>query len=82
MSPMSSSQVEIRRAEETDLESILKLFKDCVLTVCRDNYSQEQLNVWASAATNIQRWKDKIKLQYFVVALIISVNTGYNRIVK
>jgi putative acetyltransferase len=38
------------------------------LKVCRGDYSLEQLNVWASAATNIQRWKDKIKLQYFLVS--------------
>ena len=67
MSTMSSSQIEIRAAEEVDLESILKLFKDCVLTVCRGDYSQEELNAWASAAASSQRWKDKIKLQYFVV---------------
>src|SRR5688572_15318786 len=77
MSTMSSSQIEIRVAEEADLESILTLFKDCVLTVCRDDYSLEQLNVWASAATNIQRWKDKIKLQYFLVAHVNKKLVGF-----
>jgi putative acetyltransferase len=70
MSTMSSSQIEIRVAEEADLESILKLFKDCVLTVCREDYSQEQLNAWASAAANTQRWEEKIKHQHFIVARV------------
>ena len=74
---MSSSQIEIRVAEEADLQSILKLFKDCVLTVCRGDYSLEQLNAWASAAANIQKWKDKIKLQYFVVAHVNKKLVGF-----
>jgi putative acetyltransferase len=77
MSPKSSSQIEIRIAKEADLESILILFKDCVLTICRGDYSQEQLNAWASAAANIQRWKDKIKLQYFVVAHVSKKLVGF-----
>jgi putative acetyltransferase len=77
MSPMSPSEIEIRVAEEADLESILRLFKDCVLTVCRVDYSLEQLNVWASAAANIQRWKDKIQLQYFIVAHVNKKLVGF-----
>jgi putative acetyltransferase len=77
MSPMSPIEIEIRVAEEADLESILRLFKDCVLTVCLGDYSQEQLNAWASAADNIQRWKDKIQLQYFVVAHVNKKLVGF-----
>jgi putative acetyltransferase len=77
MNQTSPLQIELKVAEEADLESILELFKDCVLTVCRGDYSQEQLNAWASAADDIQRWKGKIHHQYFVVAHVGNKLVGF-----
>ncbi|HYF68729.1 MAG TPA: GNAT family N-acetyltransferase [Ohtaekwangia sp.] len=64
-------------AEESDLDWILKLFQDCILTVCREDYSQAQLIAWTSAAANMRRWKDKIQSQYFIVAHINKKLVGF-----
>jgi putative acetyltransferase len=62
-------QLEIRIAESRDLDSIIDLFRECVLTVCRADYSTEQLAAWASSSENIERWQGKIKDQFFIVAI-------------
>jgi putative acetyltransferase len=70
-------QLEIRVAEARDLASILTLFKDCVLTVCREDYSEEQLTAWVSASENIGRWTGKIDNQFFIVAIYKDTIVGF-----
>jgi putative acetyltransferase len=60
--------VTVRKAEEHDLDSIRELFKNCVMTVCRNDYSSDQLRVWSSAANNRERWTEKIESQFFLIA--------------
>jgi putative acetyltransferase len=61
--------VRIKAAEVKDLEPILDLFRECVLSVCRADYSETQLKAWASASSNTERWIHKIQNQFFIVAL-------------
>lgn len=77
MSPAASHQIEIRIARQSDLVSLLNLFRNCVLTICRAHYSQDELTAWASACDNVQSWKNKIETQYFVVAHINEVLVGF-----
>lgn len=77
MSTILPGQIEIRAVRESDLESILQVFKDSVWNISYEDYSREQLDAWASAAHDIQRWKDKIKLQYFIVAYVNGKLVGF-----
>lgn len=60
--------VTIRKADLQYLDAICELFTNCVMTVCRNDYSTDQLKVWASAANNKERWSEKIESQFFLVA--------------
>ena len=60
--------VTLRKAEATDVDILRELFSNCVMTVCVNDYSNEQLKVWISAADNRDIWSDKIRFQFFQVA--------------
>lgn len=58
----------IRQANIDDLEEILKLFVDTINYTCKNEYSKEQIEVWTSSVQNKEKWKNKIRTQYFIVA--------------
>lgn len=60
--------IEIRKAEVKDMDSIRQLFSNCIMTVCKNDYSSNQLKAWASATDDIEIWYEKIQSQIFVVA--------------
>ena len=70
-------QLEIRLAETKDLPLIVALFKDCVLTVCKEDYSEEQVMAWAAASENTSRWTSKIENQFFIVAIDKGAIVGF-----
>lgn len=59
--------MKIRRASANDLEEILQLFWDTVITVNAKDYHEEQLKVWSSARYNVESWKKKLHEQLFIV---------------
>lgn len=69
--------VKIRVALPNDLESILALFKDCVLSICQDHYSAEQLTAWASSSENVSDWTRKVESQFFIVAINNEMIVGF-----
>ena len=60
--------MDIRKARRNDIDGIIELFKNTVINVCKADYGNEQINVWAAAAENKQKWIDRIDRQYFLVA--------------
>lgn len=60
--------VELRLAKAEDLPEIKELFVDTVRSVCSKDYTNKQLAVWTSSIENEERWLNKIKTQYFLVA--------------
>jgi putative acetyltransferase len=69
--------VEIRAATVEDVQSIVSFFKECVLMVSQDYYSQGQLEAWASASENISRWLNKIETQFFLIAFNNRMLVGF-----
>ena len=67
MSP-NSLNFSVRKAKESDLPVILKLFADTVRHTCKSDYNEAQLDVWTSSAKNHDRWLARITGQYFLVA--------------
>lgn len=65
---MDNFRISIRVSNLNDLADILKLFEETVTVVCKDDYSPEQLKVWTSSTENPDRWIDKIKSHYLLVA--------------
>jgi len=65
---MSNKRILIRRANLNDLPEIQELFVETIETVCRIDYSPEQIAVWISSIENTKRWTDKLMKQYFLIA--------------
>lgn len=74
---MNNSKISIRFAKLSDLAEMQKMFADTISTICKDDYSPEQIKIWASLKENTQRWVDKLTTQYFVVAELNNEIVGY-----
>lgn len=60
--------MKIRKATVDDLEEILQLFTDTIMTINASDYTSSQLNAWLSGALNAEGWKNRISEQHFIVA--------------
>ncbi len=74
---MNNSKISIRLSKLSDLAELQKMFVDTVSTICKDDYSPEQIKVWTSSIENTQRWTDKLASQYFLVAELDNKIVGY-----
>ena len=57
----------IDKATENNLDEILDLFKNTIQITNAKDYNQNQIVAWTSSIENKERWKLKIKNQYFIV---------------
>ena len=60
--------IQIRQATLNDLPEITTIFRDTIRAVNSKNYSDKQIEVWSSAANDIEDWEDRIENLYFLVA--------------
>ena len=59
----------IRVAQQSDVIELKNLFQNTVLTINRRNYSQAEVEDWASCGDNLSEIEDMIKTHYFIVAI-------------
>lgn len=74
---MDNSQISLRLAKLRDLNEMQKLFVDTITTICKDDYTPEQIMVWTSSVENTQHWAHKLTSQYFLIAEIDNKIVGY-----
>lgn len=74
---MSNTEISIRLSKLSDLTEMQEMFVDTVSTICKDDYSPEQIRVWTSSIENMQRWTNKLTSQYFLVAELDNKIVGY-----
>jgi len=74
---MNNTGISIRLSKLSDLTEMQKMFVDTISTICKDDYSPEQIRVWTSSVENTQRWTNKLTSQYFLVAELASKIVGY-----
>jgi len=60
--------IDFREATLDDLPEITALFKDTIRAVNRKDYSEKQVEAWASEADNSSKWQKRIQKTYFLVA--------------
>ena len=70
-------EVGIRRAQQSDITEILSLFVDTIRHTCKDDYQEEQIQVWTSSAQNREKWLTRINTQYFILAEINGSLVGF-----
>lgn len=58
----------IRKVLPSDVFELQELYRGTVLTVNRKDYSQEEVEDWASCGEDEAHWEDLIERLYFVVA--------------
>jgi putative acetyltransferase len=58
----------IRKATHDDLDRITELFRETILHINSKDYSEKQVNTWASRADKLPKWHDRIRHQYFILA--------------
>lgn len=69
--------ISIRSATAADCDTIRELFYQTINTVNTKDYTPEQIKMWASGADNREKWIEKIKEQFFYVALHDGVVVGF-----
>ena len=72
----------IRRYKQTDCEGLASLFYHTVHSVNAKDYSQEQLNVWATGKIDLEEWNKSLMANYSVVAVENNIIVGFGDIDK
>ena len=70
----------IRKYRPEDLSEILKLFYDTVHSVCKADYTPAQIDAWAPAAPDTERWRASLEKHYALVALDEGAIAGFGDI--
>lgn len=65
---MTTSNLKIRPAIPADLAGLQDLFTETVKSTCSEDYTPDQIEVWLSATEDQDRWLNKMKDQYFLIA--------------
>lgn len=71
-------EIEIRQATLEDLPEITSIFRNTIRTVNSKDYSDKQIEVWASGADKTNKWTDRISKHYFIVAEINNQIVGFS----
>ena len=59
----------IRAARQADVVELKELFQNTVLAINRRDYSQAEVEDWASCGDDLSNIEDMIKTHYFIVAV-------------
>lgn len=59
----------IREAQQTDTIALKELFQNTVLAVNSKDYSQAEVEDWASCGDDLSNIEEMIKTHYFIVAV-------------
>lgn len=74
--------LKIRMAVNDDILDISELFYETIQNINIKDYNNIQVNAWALNAYDREKWKFKIKNQYFIVAIIDTRIVGFSSIDK
>lgn len=72
--------VNIRRYEDTDCNAVADLFYNTVHTINAQDYSSEQLDVWASGNIDLEQWNQSFKEHFTLVAVCDGIIVGFGDI--
>lgn len=72
----------IRKYRSSDCEKLYQLFYDTVHTVNAGDYTEEQLNVWATESVDLTEWNKSFLEHYTVVVIENDTIAGFGDIDK
>ena len=74
--------MELRKYQQADCKELTELFYYTVHTVNAKNYTEEQLNVWATGQVDLEKWNLSLQEHYSIVAVENDVIVGFGDIDK
>ena len=72
--------MEIRRYQKSDCKILIDLFYNTVHTINARDYSQEQLDVWATNNINLEKWNQSFLEHVTLVAICDGIIVGFGDI--
>jgi putative acetyltransferase len=76
-SPMTPPLLTLRPFRSEDLPALVTLFHDSVHRVAAADYTPEQLNAWAPAEPDMERWRQKLGAEEVIVAELAGEIVGF-----
>lgn len=73
-----SSAIEITDASKHDVSAITSIFKDTIRHINSKDYTEAQIEVWASSADDTEKWLQRINDLYFIVASLDKTIVGFS----
>ncbi|GEM02828.1 putative acetyltransferase [Halolactibacillus halophilus] len=70
----------IREYQPSDCKALTKLFYNTVHTVNSNDYTKEQLNVWATEQVDLEEWNRSFQKHYSLVAVENKIIVGFGDI--
>ena len=59
----------LRKYNSSDCEQLAKLFYETVHTINAKDYTEEQLNVWATGQVDLEKWNASLEKNHTVIAV-------------
>lgn len=70
----------IREYQSSDCEELTKLFYNTVHTVNAKDYTEEQLDTWATGQVDLNKWDQSLREHYSIVAVENEMLAGFGDI--
>lgn len=75
---MNNINITIRIANKSDVTEITQLFYNTIQFINSKDYIQEQIDDWSSWYKEVDKWKERISEQYFIVAIYNDIIVGFS----
>ena len=66
-----------KKATLSDLTEMQKMYAETIQSVCKSDYTPEQIEAWISSVKNKERWIEVIEKQFVLLAIIENQITGF-----
>lgn len=70
----------IRKYQPTDCRELTELFYNTVHIVNAQDYTEEQLDVWATGQIDLEQWNQSLQRHYSIVAIDDKIIVGFGDI--
>lgn len=75
---LNNTGIKIYRASQQDVGVITQLFQDTIQNINSKDYPADEIDDWSSWWTDHDKWKERIKEQYFIKAMIEDNTVGFS----
>lgn len=72
-----NNEVKLKKGELKDLDEILILFEETIVSTCKNHYNPQQIRIWQLSARDKDRWNSALQNQFFIVAQINERIVGF-----